>query len=418
MNIKCRNTCRVCGNEYFADVIDLGEQYLQGAFVKEGVTRPSFRKIPNKIVRCDTSKNENACGLVQTKHTVPPEIMYANYWYQSGVSLTMKNHLAGIVKKALEYKASPEYVLDIACNDGTLLKNYPDSTKRFGVDPSNITGRLVNSDVTIINELFPSEKLKSLDKKFDIITSIAMFYDLDDPALFVENIAQNLHSKGIWCFEMAYLPFILDNLCYDTIVSEHLEHYHLAPIEYLLNKCNLKLVDAFVNDVNGGSIQCWAAHKDCFDFDNEQSKLRIASIRAKEFDLALDDDKPYEIFRNKVCIQKYELLKLLDTIKGEGKRIHLYGASTKANTLLGYCGIDTNYIECAAERSPDKWGARTISGIKIVSEDESKKLKPDYYLVGPWHFKKEILEREKETINSGVKFIFPLPSVTIVDRVN
>lgn len=417
MNIKFRSTCRICGNPHLADVIDLGEQFLQGAFVKEGYTKPSFRKVPNKIVRCDTSKSESACGLVQTKHTVPPEIMYANYWYQSGVSYTMKAHLESIVNRALSFKKNPKEILDIACNDGTLFNYYPKNIIKYGIDPSNVTGRVKDNDAKIINELFPSEKLKSLGNKFDIITSIAMFYDLDDPKTFVENISLHLQPNGIWCFEMAYLPYILENLCYDTIVSEHLEHYHLAPIEYLLNRCGLKLFDIYKNDINGGSIQCWATHSDCFEFDSEEGKQRISSVRAKEFDLALDDDKPYEIFRQKVSIQRYELTKLLDNIRSEGKRIHLYGASTKANTLLGYCGIDTNYIEYAAERSKEKWGAKTISGIKIISEEESRKLRPDYYLVGPWHFREEILQREKDIINSGIKFIFPLPSVTIIDKV-
>lgn len=418
MHIKYRTSCRICGNTNLTHVIDLGYQHLQGCFVKDSIPKPSFRKTPNLLVRCDVSKNENACGLVQTAHTVPPEIMYANYWYQSGISNTMKKHLEDIVKLAMIKVPHPRNVLDIACNDGTLLNFYPSSVcSKCGIDPSDITANLraktlreLKEKLYIIHDFFPY----SFSSSFDIITSIAMFYDLEDPNSFVKEISnKTLSIDGIWCLEVAYLPYILSRLCYDTIVSEHLEHYHLAPLEYLFRKNDLKLVDVYLNDTNGGSIQCWVAHKECNIFDNKEAKERISQIRMKEFDLALDTDKPYEMFRNRITVQKNELVSLLNELHQKGNSIHLYGASTKANTLLEYCEIGPEIISFASERSPEKWGAKTISGINIISEEESRKMKPNYYLVGPWHFKTEILEREKEIRKLGTKFIFPLPKVTI-----
>jgi hypothetical protein len=421
MNIKYRQSCRICGNNNLTEIIDLGYQHLQGSFLKEGKGQTSLRKIPNKIVRCDVSKQENACGLVQTHHTIPPKIMYSNYWYESNISLTMRNHLKLIVDKALEIVPSPKRVLDIAMNDGTLLLNYNKNIELYGIDPSDITGniKVQYPHIKIYNDLFPCLEMEkdNLQNSFDIITSIACFYDLDDPLDFCLNINKFLSDDGIWIFEMAYLPFIIENLCYDTFCSEHLEHYHLAPIEFLLNKVGMRLIFAELNDINGGSICCYAVKNNNFKYDTLARTKAVMDLRFKEFDLALDESKIYEDFKNRIVAQKYELVKFMnEEVINKKKIVHLYGASTKINTLLGYCFGDDilKYIQYAAERSPEKYGAQTLSGIKIISEEESKKLKPDYYLVGPWHFKQEIISREKETIKNGIKFIFPLPKMEII----
>jgi hypothetical protein len=423
MNIKHRTTCRICGNTNLTEIIDLGSQYLQGSFIKPDRPLVSYRKIPNKIIRCNTKDNENACGLVQTAHTIPPEIMYSNYWYESGISSTMRSHLHSIVNKAIEFVPEPKMVLDIAMNDGTLLQNYPpnQNIQFYGVDPSDITRKNIDKlkNITVINELFPSTTLEKVicDKKFDIITSIACFYDLDDPKTFCKSINNILSDDGIWIFEMAYLPFIIENLCYDTFCSEHLEHYHLAPIEHLLKECGLKLVYAETNSINGGSICCYATKIHSQQHNTIDRELSLIKLRIAEFDLCLDENDIYLNFEKRVSVQKLELLKFFDEqIISKNKTVHLYGASTKINTLLGYCFGDSivKYIQYASERSPEKYGAKTLSGIQILSEEESRNMKPDYYLVGPWHFKQEILEREKNTINSGVSFIFPLPKLEIV----
>lgn len=420
MNIKHRQTCRICGNTHLKDVIDLGYQNLQGSFIKEGKGQTSLRKIPNKIVRCDVSKNENACGLVQTLHTIPPKIMYSNYWYESSISKTMRDHLKSIVEKATNIVKNPKRVLDIAMNDGTLLLNYGEGISLYGVDPSDITKKAKEKypNIKIYNDLFPCQEMEkdNLSISFDVITSIACFYDLDDPLDFCINIKKLLSDKGVWIFEMAYLVDIIENLCYDTFCSEHLAHYHLAPVECLLKKAGLRLVYAENNDINGGSICCYAVKNSNFEYDTQDRNDALMRLRFKEFDMALDEDCVYENFKNRIVSQKYELVKFLkQEVLNNKKIVHLYGASTKVNTLLGYCleGDTNKYIKYAAERSIEKLGAETLNGIKIISEEESRQMKPDYYLVGPWHFKNEILQREIDAINNGIKFIFPLPKFSI-----
>jgi SAM-dependent methyltransferase len=419
MHLVHRRSCRVCGSTALTKVIDLGEQYLQGSFVKPGKEVPPTRRIPTVLVRCDPTIDERACGLLQLSKTLPPEVLYSAYWYRSGTNQTMRDHLRGIADDAAALCGRARArVLDIGCNDGTLLKAYPESFARFGVDPSDIA-REVSHGITVVQDLFPSEELGQVagDAPFDIITSIAMFYDLEDPLTFVRRLKKHLAPEGLWVFEMSYMPSMLANGSYDTICHEHLEYYSLAVIEYLLKQADMKLIKAELNDVNGGSIRCYASHVTSFSYKSAERQQGLAALRREEFDLALDTDKPYREFQARMDKHKQQLVSLLRDLKSQGKTIHIYGASTKGNTILQFCGIDRAMIDCAAERNPDKYGAETLgTGIPIVSEAESRSRKPDYYLVLPWHFREEFLIRERDTLAAGVGLIFPLPTVEIVTR--
>ncbi|MCT7948842.1 class I SAM-dependent methyltransferase [Ancylothrix sp. C2] len=417
MHLIHRKTCRVCGSPALTHVINLGEQYLQGSFIKPGKEEPPTRKISTTLVRCDPTIDEKACGLLQMEHTVPPEVLYSAYWYRSGTNQTMRNHLRSITEEAVILIGKTKArVLDIGCNDGTLLKCYPSDYIKFGVDPSDVAQE-IGGDITAIQDIFPSEELlKVLEgEKFDIITSIAMFYDLEDPVNFCKEIKRVLAEDGIWIFEMSYMPSMLKMNSYDTICHEHLEYYSLAVLEYLLKKADLKIVDAVENDINGGSIRCYATHVDNFAFKNKEAIQRIKQLRQEEFDMELDTDKPYRNFQDRINVHKEQLTYLLKKLKKEGKTIHIYGASTKGNTILQWCGIDNRLIDFAAERNPDKYGAYTLgTDIPIISEADSRAKKPDYYLVLPWHFKEEFVKREEETLRNGTGLIFPLPTIEVI----
>ncbi|MFZ2448244.1 MAG: class I SAM-dependent methyltransferase [Syntrophobacteraceae bacterium] len=418
MHLIHRKTCRVCGSAALTPVIDLGEQYLQGSFVKAGKELPPQRKIPLSLVRCNPCLDEKACGLLQMEHSVPPEILYCSYWYRSGTNQTMRQHLEGIVNEAVGLLNKPAAtVLDIGCNDGTLLGFYPPEYRLYGVDPSDIAHSAVSERITVIQDVFPSHELLSRmqHEKFDIVTSIAMFYDLEDPVDFTRNVKKVLSEDGIWIFEMSYMPSMLQMTSYDTICHEHLEYYSLTTIEYILKQSRLKVFNVELNGINGGSLRCYATHDDNFSYRTERFQKNIVEMHKVEFDYELDTDKPYKNFQDKINVHRHELQTLLKTLKKEGWKIHIYGASTKGNTILQWCGIDNRIIDFAAERNPDKYGAFTLgTDIPIISERESRAMKPDYYLVLPWHFKSEFLERERETLAGGTKFIFPLPTIEVI----
>jgi 2-polyprenyl-3-methyl-5-hydroxy-6-metoxy-1,4-benzoquinol methylase len=321
------------------------------------------------------------------------------------------------VKEAMENIHTPDVtVLDIGCNDGTLLSFYPLEFTKLGIDPSNV---LFEGDpaTTLIKDIFPSKELSERlgQTTCDIITSIAMFYDLEDPIDFAKNIKQILAPEGIWIFEMSYMPTMLEMCSYDTICHEHLEYYSLAVLEYILKKAGLKMFNATLNDINGGSIRCFATHETTFAHKKDKFLRNLQVLRQKEFDLELDTDKPYRHFQDRINVHRDDLNAVLKRLKKQGKTIHVYGASTKGNTILQWCGIDNKIIEMAAERNPVKYGGSTLgTDIPIVSEEESRRAAPDYYLVLPWHFKNEFLQREREMMEKGVGFIFPLPSIEIL----
>jgi SAM-dependent methyltransferase len=419
MHIKTRTTCRVCGSSSLKKVIDLGPQYLQGSFVKPGKEMPSTRRIPCTLVRCNPEKDENACGLLQMEHSVPPEILYAAYWYRSGTNNTMRNHLKGIVEAVTAIvRKKDAIVLDIGCNDGTLLSYYQKGGMKYGIDPSDIAQE-IKEDAVVVQDIFPSKKLVEVleGKTLDVITAVAMFYDLENPVEFVQGIKQLLSHKGVWVFEMSYMPAMLKLDSFDTICHEHLEYYSLAVIEIILKKAGMKLFKIAFNDINGGSIRCFATHDTNIAYDNAEDNAFLNETRQAEFDLELDTDKPYEEFWHRISKLRTDLHGLLKKLKADGKKIHIYGASTKGNTILQWCDIDRSIIDYAAERNPDKYGAMTLgTNIPIVSEAESRAMNPDYYLVLPWHFKEEFLQREKETVEKGIGLIFPLPKIEIIKK--
>ena len=418
MHIRKRTTCRVCGSTSLTKVIDLGPQYLQGSFIKPGKEMPSTRKIDCTLVRCNPAADENACGLLQMEHSVPPEILYAAYWYRSGTNATMRNHLKDIADNVAQILNTPNAsVLDIGCNDGTLLGFYPQSYIKYGCDPSDVAQEVKNA--TVVQDIFPSEALFKVlgDQKLDAITSIAMFYDLENPVEFVKAIRRALSPKGIWIFEMSYMPRMLELDSYDTICHEHLEYYSLAVLEKITAMAGMKIFKISFNDINGGSIRCYATHKENTAYDNKENYQLINEIRHKEFDLELDTDKPYTSFQQRIEQLKTDLHNLLVEFKKEGKKVHIYGASTKGNTILQWCNIDHTLIDYAAERNPDKFGAYTLgTNIPIISEADSRAMNPDYYLVLPWHFKDEFLEREKEALEKGTGFIFPVPKIEVYKK--
>lgn len=336
MHLIHRKTCRVCGSSALTKVIDLGEQYLQGSFIKPGKEEPPIRKISISLVRCDPMRDEKACGLLQMEHTVPPEVLYSAYWYRSGTNQTMRSHLQGIAEEGASFIDKNEArVLDIGCNDGTLLKCYPKNFIKFGVDPSDIAQEITR-DITAIQDIFPSEEItKSLKgEKFDIITSIAMFYDLEKPVSFCREIKKVLADIGVWIFEMSYMPSMLKMHSYDTICHEHLEYYSLAVLEYILKKAGLKIVDAVLNDINGGSIRCYATHIDNFTFKKKEALYRIKLLRQEEFDMELDTDKPYKNFQDRINVHKDQLTSLLKMLKKEGNTIHVMEPQLKAILFL------------------------------------------------------------------------------------
>jgi hypothetical protein len=416
-----RSTCRICGSRALTPIISLGDHFLSGAFAKPDGTPPVRRRVPLDMVRCDPALDERSCGLIQLRHSVPPNVLYASYWYRSGVNQTMRDNLAGIARFAEETVKlqSGDLVLDIGCNDGTLLKSYTTSDiKRLGIDPSNVVEHARAAGLQVVNDFFSAAALRSVhpDQKPKVITSIAMFYDLENPHTFVSDIKESLHEDGVWVLELSYLPTMLEMNSFDTICHEHLEYYSLAVMERLFAEHGLEVWDVALNDVNGGSFRICVGHAGRVGATPE-ARERVQQLRLKEFDMALDTDAPYAVFRKNIKKIRTDLLTFLKRAKAQKKVVHGYGASTKGNTTLQYCGITPSLVPAIADRNPDKWGSHTIgTNIPIISEEDSRRKKPDYYLVLPWHFIDEFKRRESSFLDRGGKFLLPMPEVRLVGK--
>jgi len=419
--IGTRTSCRVCESEALTPVMDLGDQCIAGAFTNPKGPRIPEPKLPLQLVRCDPARDPGACGLLQLRHSVPGWALYSSYWYRSGINRTMTENLHGIAREAVETVGGlrpGDLVLDVGCNDGTLFdgyRGYGDGVRFLGLDPSDVTRYAVAKGYDVVNDFFSYAALQDRcpDQWARVITSIAMFYDLEQPRAFVDDIARALAEDGIWVSEFSYMPTMLHMNSFDTICHEHLEYYSLAVIERLFAEAGLEVVRAELNDVNGGSIRLYAGHAG--QHGRTEHRDALEELRAREAELALDTAAPYEAFERRARAVKDDLLRLLERCRAAGERVHIYGASTKGNTLLQYVGLDTSLIECAADRNEDKWGSETIgTHIPIVSEEESRGRLPDYYLALPWHFLPEFLERETEFLARGGKFIVPLPDVHLV----
>jgi 2-polyprenyl-3-methyl-5-hydroxy-6-metoxy-1,4-benzoquinol methylase len=418
--IKKIEACRICGNRELVSILHLGEQYLTGVFPKR--KNVHLTKGPLELVKCFGKEGKNVCGLVQLNHSYDLEEMYGEtYGYRSGLNQSMVRHLREKVSKVcslVELKEG-DVVIDIGSNDGTLLKAFPKKgLELYGVDPSAGKFRdFYTEDITLYTEFFPSLSLsrKLAGKKAKVVTSISMFYDLEEPQKFVNAIKEVLHPEGIWVFEQSYLPTMLETSSYDTVCHEHLEYYCLRQIKWMMAAAGLKIVDVELNNVNGGSFSITVANLDSKKFN--ENIILIEEFQSNEKSGGFDGLGVYEEFKKKIQHHRADLVNLLSELKKDGKKVIGYGASTKGNVLLQYCGITTDLLSHIAEVNEDKFGAFTPgSQIPIISETEAKKMEPDYLLILPWHFKQSFLEREKEFLQSGGKLIFPLPLIEIITK--
>lgn len=380
-------------------------------------------RAPLDLVRC------RGCRLLQLRHTVAPEALYRNYWYRSGTNSTMREALGDIAHTAetLVTLAPGDAVLDIGCNDGTLLASYRSAdVYRIGFDPAqNMAPHSRRVASRVVSTFFGAEAFlgdaELRARRPRIVTSIAMFYDLEDPNGFVADLRAVMHPDGLWIVQMSYLPMMLKQRAFDNICHEHLEYYSMESLDHLVRRHGLEIVDVELNDVNGGSIRAYIrrgdAAPDVFGDPTYRAlaRERVGRLRAQEEALALGTEKPYRDFAFWVERVRGDVVGFVKDVVARGRTVYVYGASTKGNTLLQYFGLDRSLIAGAADRNPDKWGRVTVgTGIPIVSEEEARAARPDYFLVLPWHFMEEFQRREEEYLLGGGRFIVPLPGFALV----
>ena len=394
------NHCLLCRNTKLKRIFSLGNLFVSNFVTKKQIKKGV--KSPLTLMYC------KKCTLLQLSHIAPQELMYKKfYWYRSGVTRTMREGLKDIYKSSLKHVnlTKDDVILDIGANDGTLLKYYGKRFNTIGCEPAkNLTNQLKKNCNYVLNDFWSYNKLKNILykknlKKPKIITAIGMFYDLENPNKFIKDSALALHDKGIFIAQLMCLKSMIDKNDLGNICHEHIEFYSLQSLKYLFETNGLEIFKIEENDINGGSYRIFCR------------KLNAGSIKLKEPNVLNSVKK----FVKRVKKNKQTTMNFIKREIKMGKKIFLYGASTKGNTLLQYYNINNKIIPFAAERSPEKWSKYTIgTGIKIISEREARNLNPDYFLVTPWGFIKEFVKRETLWLKKGGKFILPFPYFKLI----
>jgi hypothetical protein len=389
MQVTTITACRACGSERLRTVLDLGGI----AVVDFPATRDAKDETaPLELVVCLD------CSLVQLRHTVDRERVYGgNYWYRSATNESMVAALRDVVADAcarvmLGYS---DAVLDVGSNDGTMLRMFPEYVTRVGYEPSALAREPRQGDEVILQEFWPPQY--NAFRKFKVITSVAMFYGVEDPGAFVDAVRQWLHPDGIWVCQFQNLEAMLDCNGWDNVCHEHTSYWSHQAFLSLLGRHGLRVDDWSYNNTNGGSVRYIVKH----------GKQEVTAPRFSD-----------------VFEQAYRLVafgRYAERLKGElpellyGKHVLGYGASTKGITTLQYCGIGPDLVPAIADRNPDKWGRFTAgTRIPIISEVEARDQRPDYLLALPWHFIDSFVKREFEFVARGGRFIVPMPELRIV----
>lgn len=405
-------------------LVELGNHYISD-FIKCDEDYQNRKKYSLDIVL------DEKIGAGKLQQVAPKEAMWGKYWYRSGINLSMTEQLKNVAEEIasrIKYKKGNIW-LDIACNDGTMFKFIPNEFIKLGIDPCDDSYysescKLANR---VVQEYFSEDSYKKTGygkEKCKVITTIAMFYDLEDANPFIEDINKVLDEDGLWVIQLSYTPLMLQQLAFDNICHEHNYYHSLSSLKNLFDKHNLKIVDASLNDANGGSIRVYIqkqnAKIDSFATGpmRDVCNFRVQTLLNYE-KTNFDISKPevWEVFSQRINTLKSQTVDFIKSEKAKGKIICGYGASTKGNTLLQWFGLDYTLIDAIAEKSQYKFGLKTIgTNIPILSEEEVRKMKPDYMLVLPWHFIKEFVEREDAYLQSGGKLIVPCPEFKIYEK--
>lgn len=419
-NFRVIDRCRVCGGGELTSILSLGDLYVSDFL--DAPDKSKGIKAPLELVLCN--QHEGGCGLLQLRHTVSCEVMYRNYWYRSGINKTMTDELNSIAEKAAKIAKlqSNDYVIDIGANDGTLLRGYKVAgLKTIGFEPArNLEAFGTQGTTKIIVDFFNADVWKKTfgTDRAKIITAIGMFYDLDDPNAFVSDIVKCLDDEGLLIIQMMYLPSFLERNAFDGICHEHLEYYSLQSLERLLDRHGLKVCDVEMREhINEGSVRVFikkagSGHSLSLEAGAEE---RVATLRTKEASLGLDHQQTYDALVKRILDAKEQVVTLIRQEVAKGKKVHGYAASTKGNTTLQFYGLTPDLIEAIADRNPQKWGKYTAGTvIPVISEEESRARKPDYYFLLAWHFLPEFLTREEGFLRKGGKFIVPMPEFRVI----
>jgi hypothetical protein len=378
-----RTTCRACNDDHLKTIIYFGEMYLP-RWVKE--RDDELPKAPLDLVQC------GGCGLLQLRHTVDPDLLYREFWYRSGMNQSMRNALISVVETGMEFHHEGVW-LDIGANDGYLLSQVPRTFNRIACEPAqNFKQELAANSEQVVSDYFSAE---AIGTQCHVITSAAMFYDLDDPNRFIEDVEKLLAKGGVWINQLNDAPTMMQSNAFDSICHEHLCYYDVPTLSKMYRRNGLSIRKLIYNDVNGGSV-------------------RVVATRTPKSDVTgmkkVDNDEATG-FATRVGQWKERMGNLIVSAKGP---VWGYGASTKGGTILQYLGLNEHFVGIA-DKNPEKHGTMMAGcWIPVTDELALRRSGADMAIVLPWAFRDEFVRREESLRKSGTAMVFPLPNIEVV----
>jgi hypothetical protein len=405
--------CRICDSSDLTDLFTFGDQFLATAFVRSNTEHPlAGIKVPLSVTLC------RSCGLVQLKESVRRDLLFHDYFYRSSTNPMMRRALNEVADDLSSHAAlkTGDFVLDVGCNDGTMLEFFDPGTVRIGIEPArNIDWSGVDQSIHIVNDFFSKEVAlrASGGQLYRGISSVAMLYSVEDVNAFAAQIRELLAPDGVWCIQVSYLQSMLDTLSFYDICHEHLYYFTLGTLSRVLERHSLEIFDVSTNDVNGGSLRLFATHQN----GAKQKTNRLRNLTDTEGKQNLDSPETYTEFFGRVRAARETVRDYIRNEKAHGRMVVGLGASTKGNVLLQFFGLDRNWLPYISERNPDKVSLRTLgTDIELISEESARALSPSCMLVLIWFFKDEILKRERSYLEQGGKLLFPMPYLHLVTK--
>jgi NDP-4-keto-2,6-dideoxyhexose 3-C-methyltransferase len=391
----------------------MGSQPISSVFPKKKLY--NLKSYPLDLYECQN------CKLVQFSKLAPLEDMYGQtYGYRTSLSNLMIDHMHSKYLNILKnnFLKKNDNILDIGSNDGTFLNFFAKKNlyNLYGIDPSAEKFKnYYNKNIKLIYNFFSKKNLftniYSRKIKFNLITSFAMFYDIEDPNNFCKDIKDLLSDNGVWILELSYFPLLLKNLTYDQICHEHVTYYTLTTFQKILNNNGMQILNFSFNEINGGSIEIICA-----------KKISKRKPQYKKIKKIINEEKKINSFAYKRLNQRIENTKRIINLllnKINRKDIIGYGASTKGNIILNQCKVTSSQLRYICDANPYKYKKFTPgSNIEIISKERMRALKPKYLLVLIWSFRSEVIRQEIKYLKSGGKLIFHLPMLHIVDKNN
>jgi SAM-dependent methyltransferase len=407
-----RTSCRVCGNHRLRPFLALGPTPLANSFLQSPEEFDDELSFPLDVYFCET------CSLVQLLDVIDPEVLFRDYIYVTGTSDTIATHNAQYAQTIADLMelGPDDLVIEVASNDGSLLKCFKQyGVRTLGIEPAKNIAKIARSNgIETVDHFFNSlaaQQVRASHGPAQVVIANNVLAHVDDSQDFLSGCEQLLKEDGLVVIEVPYLRELLDRLEYDTIYHEHLCYFSIGTLLRLCDAVGLSIVRIDRVPVHGGSLRIYAGRQEIHDNHSRQ----VLALAQEERSAGLSDLARYQQFAADVKANRQAILKLLESLKSQDKKVAGYGAPAKGNTLLNYCGIDTRFLPYTVDKSPLKVGLYTPGAhIPVLPASTLRERQPDYVLILAWNFADEIVQQQQTYRNCGGRFIIPIPEPKVI----